>query len=104
MVIMNLGKSEGGDYLSDYCQVCEYHHLDGRCFKTIYLQCCEGCGIVEASYKWEPAEYYPVEHEWMEECFGGSFDYEHKRDQNIEIEYIGYCSVECELEHKGVEW
>ena len=95
MVIMNSVKLEGGDLLNE---------LNQRCYKTIYLQCCEGCGIVESAFKWEPDEYYPVEHEWTEECFSGTFDYEHKRDQNIEIHYIGYCSVECELEHKGVEW
>ena len=83
MVIMNSEKLDGGDQMND------------TCFKTIYLQCCTGCGIVECAYKYEPDEFYPVEHEWMEECFHSTYDYEHKRDQNIEINYFGYCSVEC---------
>ena len=102
MVIIGLERL-GGDKMNEdtYCDLCEMHHNEGRCFKMIYVQCCSYCREVKAVWKFEPEEYYPVTHEWMEECYIGVHSSELLYDKSVDISYMGYCCVECEIEDKG---
>ena len=70
--------------------------------EIIYLQCCKVCETVEAAFKLdENPPFYPVHEEWMDECFGGENARQFENDENIEVQRIGYCSVECDIEDNG---
>lgn len=69
--------------------------------KEILIQACSYCNQVEAVLvfdKKNPAAP-PTSPEWTEGIFGDAREYEGEKE--IEVEYIGYCSVDCEIEDKG---
>jgi len=69
--------------------------------EIIYLQCCKVCETVEAAFRYDPNEPYPVHEEWMDECFLGENARQFENDENIHVQRIGYCCVECDIEDNG---
>ena len=69
--------------------------------RVIFLQCCDVCETVQAAYINDENEYYPVTEEWMDECFIGKNARDFQNDENITIEWIGPCCVECDIEKNG---
>ena len=69
--------------------------------EIIHVQVCENCKIVQAVFQFKKDEPYPVNEEWMDECFIGEHVNQLINDPKINIQYIGYCCVECEIEDKG---